>query len=223
MSAPESNSAPPPSASASGDRLFIWTVLVGAAVVIGLAVFWPRAKADRAVIPPDRERRLGEFTLTERSGRSVSRDELKDQFLVVSFVFTSCATTCLRISDHMQIIQARTANDRDVRLLSLSVDPRTDTPKVLDSFARKFSADTNRWLFLTGDKATLYPLIETSFLPRDDGPLDPTDPTQMPGGFVDSFRIAVTDRAGKVRAYFNGLDPATPAAVVTFIETLRKE
>jgi protein SCO1 len=218
-----SEPSPPGSTAKSGDALFVWSVLVGAAVVIGLGVFWPRVRADKAAVAPDHERHLIDFTLTERSGRSVARAELKDQFLVVSFVFTSCATSCLVVSDHMQIIQALSVNDRDVRLLSLSVDPRSDTPTVLDSFARKFSADPNRWLFLTGDKAALYSLVETGFLPRDTTQVDPTDPTSMPGGFVGSYRIAVVDRQGRIRAYFNGLDDKVPPAVVAFIDRLRKE
>jgi hypothetical protein len=47
--------------------------------------------------------------------------------------------------------------------------------------------------------------------------------TVMPGGFFDVDRIAVVDRAGNVRRYFNGMMNSTPAAIVKFLDELRAE
>ena len=119
----------------------------------------------------------------------------------------------------MAEVQRLTAGQADVRLLSFTVDPRTDTPPVLAEFGRKFGADAARWSLLTGDKAELYALIETSFLKRE--PL--AHNTLMPGGFLDVDRIAVVDRVGKVRRYFDGVRAETPAAIVKFLNELRAE
>jgi hypothetical protein len=72
---------------------------------------------------------------------------------------------------------------------------------------------------LTGDKAQLYALIEASFLKRE--PLARSSP--MPGGFQDVDYIAVVDRTGNVRRYFDGMKTTTPAAIVKFLDQLRKE
>ena len=64
----------------------------------------------------------------------------------------------------MAQIQQLTTNQPDVRLVSLTVDPRDDTPAVLAKYGERFGADTNRWLLLTGDRTTLYGLIGASFL-----------------------------------------------------------
>ncbi|MGC3956621.1 MAG: SCO family protein [Verrucomicrobiota bacterium] len=119
----------------------------------------------------------------------------------------------------MAEVQRLTAGHDDVRLLSLTVDPRTDTPPVLAEFGGKFGADSNRWHLLTGDKKSIYELIETSFLKRD--PQHQTSP--MPGGFQDVDRIAVVDRSGNVRRYFDGMRNTTPATIVKFLDEIRME
>jgi hypothetical protein len=45
----------------------------------------------------------------------------------------------------------------------------------------------------------------------------------MPGGFQDVDYIAVVDRTGNVRRYFDGMKTTTPAAIVKFLDQLRKE
>ena len=191
-------------------------VLVAGALAAG---FWSRGRVVEDFIRPDRERSLGRFSLTDRTGRTVTEAELRNRYAVVSFVFTSCGTTCLRVSRQMAALQRQLAASNDVQLVSLTVDPRTDTPDVLNRFAAKFGADTNRWLFLTGPKDAVLPLIETSFLVRESIPGE----AAMPGDFAHMERLAVVDRRGDVRAYFDGLNTNTPAAVLAFLDRLRKE
>jgi protein SCO1/2 len=170
-------------------------------------------------ILPDKPRQLVDFSLTDRTGRTVTRADLDGKFLVVSFLFTSCSLTCPEVSRRMAEIQRLTAGDADVRLLSLTVDPRSDTPPVLAKWGGRFGADTNRWLFLTGDKTIEHTLIAESFLPTDTN--DPFN--YMPGGFTGTERIAVVDKHGKTRIYFDGLRSETPAAVAAEIARLRAE
>ena len=168
---------------------------------------------------PDRSRRLEYFSLTDSTGRPVTRDDMRGKILAVSFLFTSCSLTCPEVSKRMAEIQKLTATNDDVRLLSLTVDPRTDTVAVLAKWGARFGAETNRWWLLTGDKAQLHRLIGTSFLATEtNNPFN-----SMPGNFAGTERIAVVDKHGKVRVFFDGLRVETPAAVAAEIEKLRKE
>ena len=199
------------------EYIFLVIVFLLAALV-GLGVwFVASAKNYSRSIPPDRPRELVAFTLTDRTGRTVTRSELAGKFLVVNFVFTGCSISCLDVNRRMAEIQTLTARQPDVQLVSLTVDPRTDTPAVLAEFGNRFGADTSRWLLLTGDKPALYNLIETSFIPRD-----PNDPYNfMPGGFTHSERIAVVDTHGRLRSFFDGMKPETSQAVTDEINQLR--
>ena len=199
-------------------KLFYGFIAVLALGMIALLVFWQPNKP-AAHLEPNPPRHLEAFTLTDQTGRTVTQADVTGKFVIVNFVHTGCSISCLQVNQRMAEVQRLTRGQEDVRLLSLTVDPRTDTPPVLAEFGAKFGADSNRWQLLTGDKAALYRLIETSFLKRDAQPQ--TSP--MPGGFHDVDYIAVVDRTGSVRRYFNGMTDTTPAAIVKFLDQLRTE
>lgn len=200
-----------------GDRLLLIVMLVAAALGVGGGLW--ASKHGRPPTIPESPRHLIDFALTDRTGRAVTRAELTNQFLVVNFVFTSCSVSCLQVNRHMARIQEMVAGQNDVRLVSFTVDPRTDTPSVLAKFANQFGADTNRWFLLTGDKTQLYSVIETSFLGRSADPAY----SAMPGGFMHSDWIALVDPRGQVRAFFDGMQTATPRQVTNTIAQLRAD
>lgn len=93
---------------------------------------------------------LSEFELTERSGKEVSSEDLEGRPYVVSFFFSTCPSTCVTQNQKLRQLQAE-FEDQGVRFLSITVDPETDSPEVLSEYARRFGADEDQWLFLTGD------------------------------------------------------------------------
>jgi protein SCO1/2 len=204
------------------EKLFLIIVLALAAIAGVGSWFAATALAHRDHlhgIPPDKARQLANFSLTDATGRPVTRGELDGKILAVSFLFTSCSLTCPEVTRRMAEIQRLTTNQTDVRLLSLTVDPRSDTPPVLAKWGERYGADTNRWFMLTGDKLGLHQLIGDSFLATD-----ASDPfNSMPGNFTGTERIAVVDQHGRVRIFFDGLRTETSAAVVAEMARLRQE
>ena len=89
----------------------------------------PAENSKPSLIAPDHPRQLVNFSLTDRTGRTVTQAELDGKFLVVDFLFTSCSLTCPVVNRCMAQIQQLTTNQPDVRLVSLTVDPRDDTAK----------------------------------------------------------------------------------------------
>jgi protein SCO1 len=159
-------------------------------------------------------RQIRKFELIERSGRTVSESDLLGHVCVVGFVFTSCGLTCREVAKQMAEIAKLEASNPDVRLVSITTDPRTDTPAVLTRFAAEYGADANRWLFLTGEKSRVYDAVERSFLNKNPAPIDGED-------FAGTERILLTDDHGAVMAAFEGMSSATPRAVAAAIEVLR--
>lgn len=209
--------------SQSKEELFFQIMVVVLAAITGLGCWLAAAllahhDALRG-IPPDKPRQLVDFSLTQSTGRAVSRSDLDGKVLAVSFLFTGCGVTCPTVSEHMSQIQQLTSNQPDVRLVSLTVDPRSDTAPVLAKWGAHYGADTNRWLMLTGRKTMLEQLIGTSFLESDAG--NPFN--SMPCNFAGTERIAIVDKHGRVRLYFDGMRSESPTAVVAEIEKLRKE
>lgn len=158
------------------------------------------------------------FTLTERSGKEVSRADLAGKVWIADFIFTHCAGSCPTISSRMSDLQDRLRSLPDVRLVSFTVDPDRDTPAVLAEYARRYGADKDRWLFLTGKKADVYALIRGGFKltvgPRPDG---------AKGQVMHSIRLALVDQKGRVRGYYDGIDPDVADKLVPAVKALLKQ
>ncbi len=195
----------------------------GGGVIVLLAVAlaasqWARPRGVQRSLPAVGNRVLHNFELTERSGRTVRDTDLRGRFLVVGFVQTGCTLTCRFVGRHMVELQERVAGSDDVRLVSITVDPREDTPAALSEWARKLGADPDHWLFLTGETRTVHALIERSFLTRD-----PQLRGAMPGEFADTDHVAIVDRSGRIRAYVDGMRGDMATRVLEVLERLRGE
>jgi cytochrome oxidase Cu insertion factor (SCO1/SenC/PrrC family) len=144
---------------------WLWGMCVLVALV-GLALFsvvgfksgswWARNDLQRLGEVPD-------FALLERSGQQVTKTDLLGKVWLASLIFTRCVDECPLVSSHMARLQDAFAAERDARLVSITVDPAYDTPEVLTRYAQRFAAQPERWLFLTGDKATIYRLVREGF------------------------------------------------------------
>jgi uncharacterized membrane protein YozB (DUF420 family)/cytochrome oxidase Cu insertion factor (SCO1/SenC/PrrC family) len=149
---------------------------------------------------------VGDFALTERSGRAVTRADLLGKVWVASFVFTRCTGGCPQVSLAMKELQADLAAVPNVLLVTFTVDPGHDDPDELTRYAAAFGADPDRWLFLTGDEGRLHRLIRESFHLHA---APTTGADRRPGNeYEHSTRLVVVDAGGHIRGYFEGLrDP----------------
>jgi len=152
---------------------------------------------------------VGDFALTERSGRTVHKSDLHGKIWIASFVFTRCTAGCPQISTTMQKLQKDLAHYPDVRLVTFTVDPKNDDRQTLNDYAKNYDADPERWLFLTGEEEEIYQLLAKSFhLPAQQN----TGEERTPGNEVaHSSRLVLVDRQGHIRGYFEGMpDPRQP-------------
>jgi protein SCO1/2 len=93
----------------------------------------------------------------------VTNTDLLGHVWIANFIYTRCATECPLMSNQMARFQEALAAERDVRFVSVTVDPEYDTPEVLTRYAQSFAAQPQRWLFLTGDKTATYRLVREGF------------------------------------------------------------
>ncbi len=204
------------------EEIFFLIIVIALAVIVGVgswvAVLAFNHRERNVGIAPDHARQLVGFSFTDSAGRTVTQADVAGKFLCVSFLFTSCSLTCPEVTKGMAEIQRLTKTDADVALLSLTVDPRSDTPPVLAKWGKRFGADTNRWFLLTGDKEQLHFVIGTSFLTTETN-----NPFNTMGNFAGTDHIALVDRQGRVRVFFDGLRLETPGLVAKEISRLRSE
>jgi cytochrome oxidase Cu insertion factor (SCO1/SenC/PrrC family) len=87
-------------------------------------------------------------------------DLVKDKIVAINFIFTTCTTICPPLTATFRRVQQDAATRGvEVQLISISVDPTTDTPERLRDFAAKFKAGPN-WAFVTGYKARIDSVLQ---------------------------------------------------------------
>jgi protein SCO1/2 len=98
---------------------------------------------------------FSDVELLDQDGRKVRfySDVLKGKTVVINAFFTTCTSVCPPMNRNMEKIQEALGDrlGKDVFLVSISVDPETDTPPRLKEYAQKFHARAG-WFFLTGKK-----------------------------------------------------------------------
>src|SRR5207244_6166401 len=145
-----------------------------------------------------------EFVLLNQDGKNFGSAQLRGKIWIADFIFTTCPGPCPMISTRMSELQ-KPLEKTDVHLVSFTVDPAKDTPKVLRGYAEKLHAEPGRWDFLTGAQSTIYNLSEKGFK------LAVSNGSEETGTPVHSTRMILVDRHGEIRGYYD----ATEADAVT--------
>jgi protein SCO1/2 len=155
------------------------------------------------------------FSLTDQMGQAFTSEELRGKVVLANFVFTNCTEFCPTLSSRMAQIQERLEEDgllgKEVLLLSFSVDPEYDTPEILLSYAERYSADYNAWRFLIGPPEVMRQVITDGFK-LDFGRVGkPYEHPHVDGSthiheynVYHTTRVVMWDKAGRVRAYYDG-------------------
>lgn len=152
---------------------------------------------DYGAVPP--------FSLTDRTGRPVRLSDLEGKVWVVDFIFTTCPGPCPVMTSQMKRLQDELKGNPRVRLVSITVDPETDTPAVLSKYAAAVGGDPERWFFLTGPKNEIRDLANQGLhLAVTENPDAASNPGQ--GAIIHSTRFVLVDGRAHIRGYFDSTD-----------------
>ncbi len=98
--------------------------------------------------------RMPDVTLINQDGKKVNFKKLmqSDKPVVVDFIFCTCSTICPVLSASFVNVQKKLgAESQNVHLVSISIDPEHDKPKVMKEYLRRYRAKPG-WDFLTGSR-----------------------------------------------------------------------
>jgi len=140
-------------------RQFLTLGGAGALLMQAPAGFAVEAKANTPAWPGgnDYQRSVRSYTipdveLIDSDARPVRLRELlsSDEPVMLNFIFTTCSTICPVMVRVFSDVPSRLgAASKDLRMISISIDPENDTPARLRTYAKSFGEGL-RWRFLTG-------------------------------------------------------------------------
>ena len=152
------------------------------------------------------------FAFTGIDSVEISHRSVEGKVKIVDYFFTHCPTICPIMSSQLARTQQwlKTHNlDKEVTLLSHSVDPMRDTPERLKEYATRLGADTTSWKFLTGDKDELYDQARFGYY------LTALQSDTAAGGFFHSDTFVLVDRENRIRGLYDGTSTAEVDAMMT--------
>ena len=144
---------------------------------------------------------IGDFNLTNQSGQPVSLANLRGHVWVADIIFTRCAGPCLKMSRQMKELQDALPSNSTIKLVSLTTDPRYDVPSVLNDYAQRFGADSNRWMLLTGSPEQIGNLA-TGSLKLTGIEKKPEERDSSADLFVHSTIFVIVDKHAQLRGIF---------------------
>jgi len=134
------------------------------------------------------------FEFTNQNGEKISDKTMEGKVYVLEFFFTSCGTICPKMNKSMLQIQDKYGLNRDFGIISISIDPETDTVEMLHKHAQELGITMKNWQLLTGDKATIYKLANEGFN------LFVGENPKLEDGFEHSGLFALIDKKGNIRS-----------------------
>ena len=142
---------------------------------------------------------LPEFSLLDQDQQAFARESMEGNLWVSAFVFTHCRSTCPRLTAHMKGLQARLSDVPSAHFVSVSVDPRNDTPDVIKAYMINNDLDETNWRFVTGEEAAIRHVVVDGFrvgLGDEDSKAAGADDIMHSNSFV------LVDDKAQVRGYY---------------------
>lgn len=159
-----------------------------------------------------------DFVFTDHRGQRYTSDSIRGKIVVVDYFFTRCGTICPKMSRQMKRLDWLLEDPKfdNVVLLSHTVDPQYDNAEILASYREGFEA-SDHWIFLTGDKQSLYEQGVKGYL------ISAQEDVLAEGGFLHSEKFVLVDPKGRIRGYYDGTDVNEVSRLEKEVKLLIKE
>lgn len=164
-------------------------------------------KEVEAGVEPKLGDEVANFNLTNQDGKKISLSKYRGKTLLLTFIYTRCPMPdqCPLMSTNFAQLNQELGNNAalkdKVRLLSVSVDPEFDTPKVLREYGLRYINSTKpdafaRWEFATGNPDEVKKVGQAfglNYWPEK-------------GQVIHNLRTVMISADGKVAGFYRGND-----------------
>ena len=134
---------------------------------------------------------LPEFSFVNQKGEPFGSAQMKGKISIVDFFFTSCKGPCPVMVVRFEEFYRDFAHSEKLQLVSITVDPDTDSLARIGEYAAAHGVTDNRWVFVRGEMSDVRPLCSDGFKVSDD----------LPG--MHATKFILVDAVGKIRGYYD--------------------
>ncbi|WP_431166613.1 SCO family protein [Tenacibaculum halocynthiae] len=160
---------------------------------------------------------VGDFSLINQNGETITQENYKNKIYVADFFFTRCQTICIIMALNMTELQSHFKDDKEVLFLSHSVTPVMDSVPVLRAYADKKGVIDGKWNVTTGEKKEIYNLARKHyFAVLDEGNGDEND-------WVHTENFVLIDKERRIRGIYDGTKKENMQKIINDISLLKEE
>jgi protein SCO1/2 len=141
------------------------------------------------------------FAFINQDGKTITEKDIKGKVYVAGFFFTTCKSICPTMNNYLRTVYEEFKNEKDFLILSHTCDPETDSVAQLKHYTDSLGVNTDKWIFLTGRKDSLYNMARVSYTIDDPA----NNLKSIEDQFIHSQFWALVDRNGDVRKIYDGL------------------
>jgi len=156
-----------------------------------------------------------ESSWNTQDSQSIRLEDLKGKVTVMVMIYTSCKVACPRLVADMRNIESDIPAKYlpDIQFVLVSIDPETDTPSRLKSFAKENEMEEDHWIFLQGSEGTTRELANVLSVKYEE--ISPID-------FSHSNIISVFNPNGELVYQQEGLGLDNAKTIEKIISTLKE-
>jgi protein SCO1/2 len=173
-------------------------IVLALCLVLGAYILWSQNRNSGSGLQV--QGKGAPFSYTNIDGKPVSLANTNGKVRLLYFFYSYCPDVCPPTTFLLSQVQDQLKKDglfgNKVQFLSVTIDPKRDTPKRLKEFANQFNVDFGGWKFLRGDEtqtaalATKYQILVNN----------------TKGNFSHSNLIVLLDQKGQIRDWISAND-----------------
>ncbi|WP_422081733.1 SCO family protein [Ulvibacterium sp.] len=140
------------------------------------------------------KRKVPSFSFINQDSLLITDKDYLGKVYVAEFFFTTCPTICPIMTKNLVELQNTFKDSEDFGVVSFTINPRYDTPRILKEYAEKNNITDIDWHLLTGNRDSIYSLAQNGFY------MVANEDEEAPGGFEHSGMFALIDKNGYFRS-----------------------
>ena len=160
---------------------------------------------------------IPDFNFLNQDSVSVTNKDFDGKIYVADFFFTSCPSICPIMHRNLLKIYDEFKDNKDVKLVSHTIDFKYDTPSKLKRYADKLGVAGTQWEFLNGPQEQVYQIAEKNYLVAVGVDKD------SPGGYIHQGWMILVDKEKRLRGAYDGTDEKQMAQLSEDMKTLLEE
>lgn len=157
------------------------------------------------------------FNFTSQTGKQITPLTFEGTVYVASFFFTTCPDICPNMNAQLSRVYEKYKGNPKVKFLSHTVDPNRDSVEVLAQYAKSLDVDNEKWLFVTGNKDSIYNIAMRGYM------VTVSEGDAKPISFLHTEKLILVDMDKRIRGFYEGTETNDVNKLIDDIQMLLKE